>query len=209
PPFGVLDAHDRAVVHDRMFHQHVLDFGGCDVLTAADDGVVAAAVDEQVAVGVEYGEVLGREPALGVEYRTDPGVPPGYLRTADEQFPGDLGRQNRAGLVADLHLDPGYRLPDRTEPPRHFLVAGAERCPVVVGAEYRDRRTGFGEPVGVDETDVRQQLQRGPHQRQRNFGATVGQGAQGGQARSGGFQRADDPVQHGRDHGRGGDPFGL
>ena len=62
-PLGVLDTDDGDVTHVRMFDEDVLDLGRSDVLTAADDGVVGSPTDEQVAVGVEVGDILGREPA--------------------------------------------------------------------------------------------------------------------------------------------------
>jgi hypothetical protein len=43
----------------RVGEQGVLDLGGSDVLAAADDGVVGAALDEQVAVGIEPATVPG------------------------------------------------------------------------------------------------------------------------------------------------------
>jgi hypothetical protein len=38
-----------------VLDEDVLDLGGCDVFAAANDGVVRAAADEQVAAFVEYG----------------------------------------------------------------------------------------------------------------------------------------------------------
>ena len=50
-----------------MLPDDVLDLGGRDVLAAADDGVIGATADEEVALVVEVGDVLGGEPAMLVE----------------------------------------------------------------------------------------------------------------------------------------------
>ena len=83
------------------------------------------------------------------------------------------------------------------------------RRPVVVGAEHRDRRAGLGQTVGVDETHIRQQFQRPADQWQTHLGAAISEVAQRWQLRSGvaRLEHGDDAVQHGRDHGGGGDLF--
>ena len=52
-PLLVGETDDRDVGDGVVLAQHFLDLGRCDVLAAADDRVVGAALDEQVAVGVE------------------------------------------------------------------------------------------------------------------------------------------------------------
>ena len=62
----------RGLGDRRVLEQDVLDLGGGDVLAAADDRVVGAALDEQVALVVEPAAVAGGEPAVGVERRRRP-----------------------------------------------------------------------------------------------------------------------------------------
>ena len=83
------------------------------------------------------------------------------------------------------------------------------RLAVVVRGQHGDRRTRLGQAVGVDEADVRQQLQSLAHQRQRHLRAAVGQVAQRRQAMLSALQHGDDAVQHGRHHGRAGDVLGV
>ena len=47
--------------------QEVLDLARVDVLAAANDGVLGAALEAEVAVGVHDGEVAGVQPAFGVD----------------------------------------------------------------------------------------------------------------------------------------------
>src|ERR1700730_11649498 len=50
-----------------MFDGEILDTGGMDVVSAADDQVLLAADDLQVSAFVDRAEVTAHEPALGVE----------------------------------------------------------------------------------------------------------------------------------------------
>jgi len=50
-----------------VLHEDVLDLGGCDVLAAADNGVVRAPFDKEELRAVEVSAVLGREPAVLIE----------------------------------------------------------------------------------------------------------------------------------------------
>ena len=124
-PLGVLGSDDHTGVHVGMLDEDVFDLGRRDVLAAADDRVVGSTADEQVSALVKHGNVLGREPALGVEHRADLGVSARHLVAADEQFAGLARAEDRAVVGADLHLDAGYRLTDRAEPPGDRVVRRA------------------------------------------------------------------------------------
>ena len=123
-PLRVIGADDGAVAHMRVFDEDVLDLGGGDVLPAADDRVVGAAADEQVAVGVEVGHVAGGKPAVGVEDRSDAGVAARDLLAADEQLAGLVRAEDGAVLAADLNLDGRHGRP--TEPRRHSTAGSSE-----------------------------------------------------------------------------------
>src|SRR5262245_11198255 len=73
-PLVVGDADHRTLGDVGVAEQHLLDLRGGDVLAAPDDRVVAAALDEQVALVVERAPVPGREPALCVERVLPAGV---------------------------------------------------------------------------------------------------------------------------------------
>jgi hypothetical protein len=141
-------------MHQRVFHEDVFDFGGRDVFAAPDDRVIRPSADEEVAGIVEHGDVLRGEPAVGVEHGSDLGVAARHLVAPDEQLTGFAGADDLAVLAADLYLDAGDRLADRTESTGDRHVGRSHGLPVIVGCEHRDGRTGFGESVGVDETDI-------------------------------------------------------
>jgi hypothetical protein len=68
-PDGLTPALVRHADHRRLgnrgvFAQRVFHFGGIDVLSRDDDGVLDAIGDEDVAVGVERAGVAGAEPAV-------------------------------------------------------------------------------------------------------------------------------------------------
>ena len=73
---GEADAFAEAAVRDRecgclehagVLQRHALDAPGVDVVAAADDEVLLASHDLQVAVGVEASQITAHEPAAGVE----------------------------------------------------------------------------------------------------------------------------------------------
>jgi len=115
-PLRVLGADHRNVVHVGVFDQHVLEFGRCDVLAAADDGVVGPTADEQKPLLVNGGHILGREPALFVEDRTDAGVFARNLLATDKELTYLARSEHFAALVANLHLDTRHRVTDGAEP---------------------------------------------------------------------------------------------
>src|SRR3984893_11488948 len=116
-PFGVLRADHHTIAHRGMLDEHVLDLGGGNDLPAPDDRVVGTAADEQVAALVQHGNVFGGEPSVGVEHRTDLGIASSHLLATHEQLTVAARLEDGAVLAADLHLDSGYRVSDRSEPP--------------------------------------------------------------------------------------------
>src|SRR5262249_44353684 len=138
-PRGILHADDGDIAYQRVLHKHILDFGGRDVLAAADDGVVGAPGDEQIAIVIERGDILRRKPPVFVEHRTDLGVFPGNLLATDEQLAGLTRAKHRAAVTPDLNLDARYRLAHRAEPSLDRLVGRAVRGAMIVGRQNRDR----------------------------------------------------------------------
>ena len=59
--------HHRDLGHCRMREQHLFEFLGVDVLAAADDHVLEAALDGAVATFVHRGEVARAQPAVFVD----------------------------------------------------------------------------------------------------------------------------------------------
>ena len=102
-----------------VLDQHLLQLGRRDVLTAADDGVVAASADEQITLFVQHGDVFGWEPTVLIEHRADLGVAAGDLLAAHEQLTGLARAEHVAVLVTDLQLDAGHRLSNRSQPLGH------------------------------------------------------------------------------------------
>src|SRR5690349_4819543 len=60
----VSDAHDRDLAHERVAVEQVLDLTRAQLLTRADDDVLDAALDREVALVVQLAEVAGPEPAV-------------------------------------------------------------------------------------------------------------------------------------------------
>ena len=88
-----------------MFEQQVLDLDDRHVLAAADDDVLDAAVDADVALIVDVGEIAGVEPTLGVErlHVRALVVAETHLRAAHHQGAGFADGRGRA--VRPDHLD--------------------------------------------------------------------------------------------------------
>ncbi len=187
-PLLVGDADHRAVRDRRVAYQHVLDLGRRDVLAAANDRVVGPALDEEVALVVQPAPVPGREPAARIEWRRLPVV-----------FARDLLAAHPDLTVANVDLDCRQHLPRRREP-RHRGRVAVSRGPVILGAEYRDRRTRLGQAVGVGEPDVGQQLHHPLEHGRRRLGAAVGQGSQARQPGAVGLEHLGDAGKHRRNH---------
>ena len=95
-PLLVGEADDHGGRRDGVvLEQRVLDLGGADVLAAADDGVVGAALAEEVALDVEPAAVAGVEPAVGVDLRVGADVLAAHLVAADQDLAGLVGAERR------------------------------------------------------------------------------------------------------------------
>src|SRR6185437_6647274 len=90
---------------------------------AADDGVVGAPLDEQVAVRIEPAPVPGGEPAVRVQ-RAPLSVLPGDLLTADEHQAGlPRARRLRRGPGSRSRAAPGPRTRAGPVPPGRLTSA--------------------------------------------------------------------------------------
>ena len=136
-PLLVGDADDGAVAHRRVGPDHLLDFARVDVEAAADDHVLLAVGDVEVAVGVEVADVAGVQPAVDDRLR-------GLVRrlvvalhhevAAHADLAGRARRQDGAGVVHDLDADQRIGAPDRREP-----LVGREPAIVEVRVRRQER----------------------------------------------------------------------
>ena len=116
---GVRNAEHDGLVHAGNRHQRALDGGRRDVLAAADDHVLAAPGDPQVALVVQAAEIAGVQPAFGVDGRLVEAVVAGHLRRRAQQ---DLA-VGQAGMREELDLDQRHRPAGRAQH-LHFFRAG-------------------------------------------------------------------------------------
>ena len=63
----ILDGNGGGALHRRMPRRQLLDPRRVDVVAAADDDVLGAAGDAQIALRIERAEIAGHEPAAPVE----------------------------------------------------------------------------------------------------------------------------------------------
>ena len=131
------DADDRRLAHAGMLVEHLLDLARVDVVAAADDHVLLAVDDVEVAVVVDAPDVAGAEPAVGVDRgRRRVGTAPVALHhvvPAD----GDLA------AVQQAHLDAVHGQADR-----------AGLALAVAAVEARDRRR-LRQPVALEHRTAR------------------------------------------------------
>src|SRR5205823_7326598 len=121
------DADHLDVGHVGVGVEELLDLPGIDVLSTADDHVLDAADDVDVAVGVHRGQVAGVHPAAAVDGLSGAlGVVPvaHHHRVAPgAQLARRAGGHDPAGLgVDDLHLDVGVDPPDGRDPVLEAVV---------------------------------------------------------------------------------------
>src|SRR5262245_35944619 len=110
-----------------MRGQQVFDLARADVLSLADDDVLAPSGDAQVALRVTDAEVAGAEPAVrreGLRRRCGVEIPEAALGTAREHF-AFVTRRDRGAVVVD---QPDLGGADRPAVRR----AGGSSGPVVV-----------------------------------------------------------------------------
>src|ERR1700719_2668360 len=99
-----------------MAHQNCFDFGGSNILAAANDHVVLAAGEEHVAVVVQPAEIAGRAPSVGQSrVVVAAGVTLHDARGADDDFADLAVRKKFTVLVADANLDVRQWFADRVE----------------------------------------------------------------------------------------------
>ena len=123
-PLLVVDSEDRDVVDAGHLAQHLLDLGGVDVHAATDDQVLAAPVEEDVAVVVDPPQVADgeRRPVRGLS----PGGG-GLLRVAEVAEPR-MGRYDAPEVTVLVHSHHATR-PGPTQGARALepLLAAAGR----------------------------------------------------------------------------------
>src|SRR5262245_43999871 len=91
----------------RMVGEHVLDLARTDVLALADDDVLLAARDAEIALAVERAQVAGAEPPVGgegVRVARAIEVAEAALRSACEDLALLPGRHRQAVVVDDPDL---------------------------------------------------------------------------------------------------------
>ena len=151
---GVRHCHDRRLGDGRVLVEHLLDLAGIDVVAAADDQVLLAIDDEEVAVLVDLREVTGVEPAaahrLGRRVGTLP-VALHHVRALDDDLPHLALRDLLVVLVEDLHLDVADRRADRAG--LALAVGVVEGC---------DRR-GLAQPVPLQDLRAELSVERAQH----------------------------------------------
>src|SRR5262245_65949549 len=94
----------------RALHQDGVDLERRDVDAAADDELLLAAGDVQIAVGVEEAEIAGADasPAVDADHTIVRQVAIGIVGTAAELDAADLaGRQHPSGVIHDAQAVAG------------------------------------------------------------------------------------------------------
>ena len=124
-------------------HQGALDRGRRDVLAAANDHVLAAPRDPQVAPLVQAAEIAGVQPAFGVDGRL---VEPVVARHLGGRSQQDLA-VGKAGMLEKLHFDQRHRLAGRAQHLHLFRSGRAGGLATVLGQPVagRDPRTHAGQ----------------------------------------------------------------
>ena len=183
-PLGVGHADHRRLGDGGMGDQHVLDLAGREVLGAAHDDVVEAAVEEEEAVLVERSRRRWSGTSRRRSARCDRGTRPRPARRGRRSRPA---RPVPAAACRRRRGSPARPTAAAGRPSRAGAHAGRRwrsRPRWSSGVEHRDRRAGLGEPVGVDEVDVGQRRHRPLDELDRHPAAAVGEVAQRRQRRA-------------------------
>ncbi len=132
-----------------MRGQRLLDVRARDVLPAADDDVLRAAVQVQVAIAIQVAKISGMQPAVNVD-----GVVVDHSEVAGHH--SGRAQQHLAHAVSVRFVDAqlGYRI-GPTDGSRALLQ--------VAVARHRHEATGFGHAPGVGQAPPLQLRQLGPH----------------------------------------------
>ncbi len=156
-----------------MLRQDPFDLGRVDVLAAADDHVLDAVGDVDVAVGIHVAAIAGAQPAVlgdrrGGRLRLAP-VAAHQLFAADPDLARDTGRDRLAGAgFAHADLDPRDRLARRDQPMGHRRVL------VVGGEQHAHHAALLGHAVDLLQP-AGKELQRRAHHRQGHRRGAVGE----------------------------------
>src|SRR3546814_7331920 len=76
-----------------------------------------------------------------------------HLLAADMDLAMLAGRTAGTVLAPNLEFDARQRLADRRDTAADQRIVGGKGGAMILGAEQRDRRTGLGQAIGVDEGD--------------------------------------------------------
>ena len=174
---GFVDAADR--------HQRALDRHRRDVLAAADDHVLAAAGDPQVALVVQAAEIAGVQPAVLVDGRLVEAVVAGHLRRRAQQ---DLA-VGHVGMDEKPHFDAGQGPAGRAQQLQVFRTGCCGGLASVLRQPIARRNP---------RTDARQLRADAPHQLGMHRCTADADGLQAAQIPA----RYVRMVQQPRDHGR-------
>src|SRR5208337_2824357 len=141
PPLDGGHPDHGAFIDRRMAHEHGLDFRGSNIFAAADDHVVLAAGEKDVAAAVEPSEIARGAPSVGQSrVVVAPGIALHDSRGADDYFADLAGGNEVAVLVADANLDIGERQAYRVEALEfEFDLLGRALDSMIVGAEHGQR----------------------------------------------------------------------
>src|SRR5579872_7486103 len=146
---------DHGGLGDRgMLVEHLLDLARVDVVAAADDQVLLAVHDVEVAVLVDPGQVAGVEPA--VADRLGGGLGPLPVALHDVRPADDDLAHLALGLLAVLVVhDPHPDVPD----------GGADRAGLLLAAGVVERgdRRGLGQAVALQHRDPERLLEPAQH----------------------------------------------
>ena len=127
---GMRHGHDSRLAHCLELVDGGLDLRRVDVVAAADDQVLRAPGDRDVAVGAEGSEVARPEEAVGRELGArrlgQIPVPVEQARAADLDHPGGAGRQRMVCVIGDPQVDLGERSAHRAGAPLAIERVGAE-----------------------------------------------------------------------------------
>ena len=155
--------------------EDVLDLARRQVLGAPHDHVVEAAVQVEEAVLVEDAARRGSGTSRPRWTSRRPRYSPATCSPRTHSSPCSPGLTGLPSASRISTLERRQRLADRAEPAAHVRVVAGEGLAMVVGAEHGDGGAGLGEPVGVDEVDVRQERQGPLDHGHRHAPAAVGE----------------------------------
>ncbi len=202
-PVGVSAADHRRLRHVRMQQQRLLHFARIDVRSAADDEVLRAVDERQIAAGVQPADIAGVQKAMRERARRRLGIPPvapHHRRPAHQDFADVSGRQLPIVGIGDAKLDPELRRADRREP---RIVAATDRIGDGGAVHRGDRHRRFA--LAVDLREPRPERgERGLGVRHVHRPAAVNDALEAIEPRVADLARGDEPLHHRRRREEGG-----